>query len=81
MNSKERATLTLNHKEPDRPPVFATLTPQMAKKLSMSLQVPFEKPIDSLLSTRISHMDLLTTLGNDFIAIAAVYPKGGDNHA
>jgi uroporphyrinogen decarboxylase len=76
MNSRQRALSTINHKEPDRPPIFATLTPQMAEKLSMRLDVPFEKPVDSLLSTRISHMELLTTLGNDFAGIAAVYPKG-----
>jgi uroporphyrinogen decarboxylase len=77
MNSRERAIRTLNHQDPDRPPVFATLTPQMAEKLSMTFDIPFEKPIDSLLSTRISHMDLLTKLGNDFVAIAATYPEGG----
>ena len=77
MNSRERANKTLNHQEPDRPPIFATLTPQMAEKLSMVKNVPYEKPVDSLLSTRISHMDLLTRMGNDFVAIAAAYPKQG----
>ena len=78
MNSRERVLTTLNRKEPDRPPVFATLTPQAAQNLSRSMDVPYEKPIDSLLSTRISHMDLLTKLGNDFVAIAGVYPEGGE---
>jgi len=78
MNSRQRAYKAINHEKPDRPPVFATLTPQMAEKLSRALDVPYEKPIDSLLSTRISHVELLTTLGNDFIGIAAVYPKGGE---
>jgi uroporphyrinogen decarboxylase len=78
MNSRQRALSAINHKQPDRPPVFATLTPQMAEKLSRALNVPYEKPIDSLLSTRISHIELLTTLGNDFVGIAAVYPRGGE---
>ncbi len=78
MNSRERVLTTLGRKEPDRPPVFATLTPQAAENLSRSINVPYEPPIDSLLSTRISHVDLLTKLGNDFVAIAATYPEGGE---
>lgn len=77
MNPRERVLTTLAGKEPDRPPVFATLTPQVAKNLSEYLNLPYERPIDSLLSTRISHMDLLTKLGNDFVAIAATYPEEG----
>jgi uroporphyrinogen decarboxylase len=57
MNSRERVLTTLDRKEPDRPPVFATLTPQAAEN---------------------SHMNLLTKLGNDFVAIAATYPEGGE---
>jgi uroporphyrinogen decarboxylase len=78
MNSRQRALKAVNHQEADRPPIFATLTPQMAEKLSFALGIPYEKPIDSLLSTRISHMELLTKLGNDFVGIAAVYPEGGE---
>jgi uroporphyrinogen decarboxylase len=76
MNSRQRTLKAINHVEPDRPPIFATLTPQMAEKLSVALNLAYEKPIDSLLSTRISHMKLLTSLGNDLVGIAAVYPKG-----
>ena len=75
MTSKERVLKTLNHVQPDRPPIFATLTPQAAKKLSQHLDLPYEEPLDSLLSTRISHMDILTQLGNDCIGIAACAPK------
>jgi uroporphyrinogen decarboxylase len=78
MNSRQRAIRAINHQLPDRPPIFATLTPQMAEKLAVALDVPHQEPIDALLSTRISHMDLLTTLGNDFIGIAAAYPKGAE---
>ncbi|MFC2124342.1 uroporphyrinogen decarboxylase family protein [Bacteroidota bacterium] len=74
MNHRERVLLTINHKQPDHPPAFATLTPQMAKMLSDYMGLPYEEPIDSLLSTRISHTGLLTKLGNDLIGVAACYP-------
>ena len=49
MTPKERVLRTINHKEPDRPPIFATLTPQVADKLAEKLNVPKEPPLDSLL--------------------------------
>jgi uroporphyrinogen decarboxylase len=48
----------------------------MAEKLSKTRNLTYEEPIDSLLSTRISHMGLLTDLGNDLVGIASVYPDG-----
>ena len=75
MNSRERVTVAINHRQPDHPPVFATLTPQMAQMLSDHLGLPYEKPVDALLSTRISHMGLLTKLGNDCVGVAASYPE------
>lgn len=75
MNSRERALRAISHEQPDRCPVFATLTPQVAVKLAKALGVPEEPPLDSLLSTRISHMALLTKLGNDCVGIAACSPK------
>lgn len=75
MNNRERFLMTLQGKEPDRPPVFATLTPQMARKLSGYLGIPYEEPLDSLLSTRISHMQLLLQLGNDAVGVAACAPS------
>lgn len=74
MTSRERVIKALNHEQPDRPPVFATITPQVAAKLSKALNLPDEEPLDSLLSTRISHTKLLTTLGNDCVGIAACAP-------
>lgn len=74
MNSKERLHKVLKGDIPDRPPVFATITPQVAEKLSAHLDLPYEEPMDSLLSTRISHMELLRKLGNDCIGIAACSP-------
>lgn len=78
MNSRERALQSIQHGSPDRPPVYASLTPQVAKKLSRMLDMPYEIPMDSLLSTRISHTQLLTRLGNDLLCVAAVYPKGNE---
>ncbi len=75
MNQKERVLAAIHRRPHDRPPVFATLTPQMAKKLSAHLGLAFEEPEDSLLSTRISHSKLLTALGNDCVGIAACTPK------
>ena len=77
MISRERVLTAIDHKEPDRPPVFVTLTPQVAKQLSDFCGLPYEPPIDSLLSTRISHTRLLISLGNDCVGIAATAP---DNH-
>lgn len=65
----------MNKETPDRPPVFATFTPQVAEKMSKHLGVPYEKPLDSMLSTRASHMDLLANLGNDAVGIAACAPN------
>ncbi len=74
MNSRERFFKAVRHETPDRPPIFVTLTPQVARKLSDHLGIPYEEPYDSLLSTRISHVELLTTLGNDCVGIAACAP-------
>lgn len=74
MNSRERFLACINRKPVDRPPVFANFTPQVAEKMSSHLGLPFEVPVDSLLSTRISHTDLLTHLGNDAVGIAANSP-------
>lgn len=75
MNSRERVLQTINGKEPDRPPVFATVTPQVAEKLSAYLGMEYEPPVDSMLATRISHTKLLTSLGNDCVGIAVCAPE------
>ena len=77
MNSRERFLCAINGGTPDRPPFYASLTPQAAQKLSTYLHLPFEEPVDSLLSTRISHMGLLTKMGVDAIGVGATAP---DNH-
>lgn len=75
MNSRQRVLKSITHEQPDRAPIFATLTPQVAEKLAGELNLPQEPPLDSLLSTRISNMQLLTKLGNDCVGIAACAPK------
>jgi len=74
MNARERVLAAVNRQVPDRPPIFVTLTPQVARALSDHLGLEYEEPIDSLLSTRISHTKLLTGLGNDCVCIAACAP-------
>ncbi len=74
MNSRERFLTTINGGEPDRPPVFANFTPQVAEKMSKHLGLAYEPPLDSMLSTRISHTKLLLHLGNDAVGTASVAP-------
>lgn len=74
MTSRERFITTINGGEPDRPPVFANFTPQVAKKMSEHLGLPYEEPLDSMLSTRISHTNLLNHLGNDAVGTAGIAP-------
>lgn len=71
---RTRVLTAVDHRPPDRPPVFMTLTPQVAERLADAVGVPREPPLDSLLSTRISHARLLTHLGNDAVGIAACAP-------
>jgi uroporphyrinogen decarboxylase len=70
MEHRERTLAAINHKQPDRPPVYVSLTPQVAKKLCEQSGYPYEEPIDAMESARISHMELLTRMGVDIVAIA-----------
>ena len=74
MNSRERTLAAINHRQPDRPPLYVSLTPQIAQKLSELHGLPYEPPVDAMESSRISHMGLLTELGVDIIAIAPTTP-------
>ncbi|HAM11641.1 MAG: hypothetical protein A2X05_10720 [Bacteroidetes bacterium GWE2_41_25] len=74
MESKERTLAAINHRQPDRPPVYVSLTPQVAEKLSEALHLPYEEPFDAMESARMSHMGLLTSMGVDIIAIAPTVP-------
>ena len=75
MKPKERVLGAIQRTEVDRPPVFATLTPHAARKLSHHHGLPYEEPINSLLASRASHNDLLVHMGNDCVGIAACYPE------
>lgn len=70
MNSRERFLAAINRKTPDRVPIVANLTIQLAEKLGkeMNKEVQF---VDSFLATRISHRDILLELGNDAVLVAA----------
>jgi uroporphyrinogen decarboxylase len=74
MNSRERSIAAINHSQPDRPPVYVSLTPQIAEALSELNGVPYEPPVDAMESSRISHMELLTGMGVDLVAIAPTTP-------
>jgi len=74
MNSRERTLSAIQHHQPDRPPVYVSLTPQMAQKLGDVLGLAYEEPIDAMESARISHMGLLTKMGVDVVAIAPTVP-------
>jgi uroporphyrinogen decarboxylase len=74
MNSRERTLAAINHTQPDRPPLYVSLTPQLAEKLSHLYGRPYEPPVDAMESSRISHMGLLTEMGVDLIAIAPTAP-------
>ncbi len=74
MNQRERTLAAINHSEPDRPPIYVSVTPQVARALSDYLGVPYEEPVEAMESARISHMNLLTHMGADIIAIAPAVP-------
>jgi uroporphyrinogen decarboxylase len=74
MKPRERTLAAINHRQPDRPPIYVSLTPQVAQRLSENLGFPFEAPADAMESARISHMGLLTTMGVDIVAIAPTAP-------
>ncbi len=74
MNSRERFLKTLGRGVADRPPLYVSVTPQVAQKLSKLTGQPYEEPLDSMLSTRASHMGLMAGLGADAIGVAACAP-------
>jgi len=74
MNHRDRFINTLQGKPTDRPPLYVSMVPQLAKKLSNHLGVPYEEPISSLLGSRISFNGMLTSLGVDAIGVAACFP-------
>lgn len=71
MEKKERFLTAIQNKQPDRIPIFASLTPQMALRLSAALGIPATEE-DSFLSTRISNVEILNHLGNDAVCVGAL---------
>ncbi len=70
MNSRERFIAAINGEKPDRVPIVANLTEQLAEKLAKELDCEVQME-DSFLATRISHRDILLKLGNDAVLVAA----------
>lgn len=71
---RERFMNTLNGIPTDRPPLYVSMVPQLAKRLSERLGVPYEQPVSSLLGSRISFNTMLVGLGVDAIGVAACFP-------
>jgi len=75
MTSRERFLNTINGGITDRPPLYLSFTPQSARRVCEFLKIPYENPVDSMLSTRVSHIDMCIHLGSDAIATAAIPPE------
>lgn len=69
MNSRERFLEAIKGGNPDRTPIVANLTIQVAEKLAKELNLEVGM-VDSFLATRISHRDILLELGNDAVLVA-----------
>jgi uroporphyrinogen decarboxylase len=75
LSPKERVLKAINFEEPDRVPIFVTITPQVAEKLSQFLGIPeYTHPDSPLAENRISYTELLVHLGNDIVGIGACSP-------
>jgi uroporphyrinogen decarboxylase len=74
LNSRERTLAAISHSQPDRPPLYVSITPQVAHLLCKKLHFPYEEPVDAMESARISHMGLLTKMGVDIVVIAPTSP-------
>ena len=73
MNSKERVLATLRGQEPDQVPVYVTVVSEMADELSKVTGIRPDN-CDAYLTNRISHAEILTTLGNDVVGIGSTAP-------
>ena len=75
LSPKERVLKAINFEEPDRVPIFITITPQVAERLSQFLGIPeYTHPDSPLSENRISYTELLVHLGNDIVGIGACSP-------
>lgn len=80
MTSKERFIKAINHQETDRPPVYCSVVPQLAEKLGSYFNIPCEKPVDSLIGSRISFQKLMLRLGCDCIGVSYCAPENAKTH-
>lgn len=75
MTSKERLQKAIHFQQPDRPPVYCSVVPQLAEKLSAHFNMPYEPGLDSPMSgNRISWRDLMLRLGSDCVCVASCAP-------
>lgn len=66
----------LHNISPDRVPIYFTITPQVAEKLSQHLAIPeYTHPDSPHAENRISYTELLLELGNDVVGIGPCAPK------
>jgi uroporphyrinogen decarboxylase len=81
MTSKERVLKAINHQETDCPPVYCSIVPQLAERLSDYWGIPYEPGIDSPMSgNRISWRDLMLRLGSDCVCVASCAPDNAKTH-
>jgi len=73
MNSRERALAALGGREPDRVPMYVTVVSEVADGLSQVTGLPPHN-CDAYLTNRISHAQILTSLGNDIVGIGSTAP-------
>lgn len=74
MSSKERALAALRRQQPDRVPMYVTVVSEVADELSQVTGIPTNN-CDAYLTNRISHAEILTTLGNDIVGIGSTAPS------
>jgi len=75
MSSRDRVLTALDHREPDRVPMYNTVTPELAEALAGHLGIQDYTLADSPLSqNRVSFHELLTVCGNDEVGVGACAP-------
>ncbi len=76
MRPKERVLKALRHEEPDRPPIHATVTPQVGEALNRKLGIEDDGLIDAFFGNRISFIKALLQMGNDCVGVGACTAPG-----
>jgi uroporphyrinogen decarboxylase len=76
MRPRERVLKALRHEEPDRPPIHATVTPQVGEALNQALGIEDEGLVDAFFANRISYTPALLKLGNDCVGVGACTAPG-----